>query len=95
VARRHRLSAQVTALIQDITWRPTRPPDRTFACPFLHPGSGVVPATHPTQDGHMTSSAHLATAGLRQGDVATALRVADLEEFWPSRRGHAFDEFCR
>ncbi len=19
----------------------------------------------------------------------------DLEEFWPSRRGHAYDEFCR
>lgn len=43
----------------------------------------------------VTSSAHLAPAGLRHGDVATALRVADLEEFWPSRRGHAFDEFCR
>ncbi|MFC5949259.1 hypothetical protein ACFQH9_13365 [Pseudonocardia lutea] len=23
------------------------------------------------------------------------LRVSDLELFWPSRRGHAFDEFCR
>ncbi|MFD1523951.1 hypothetical protein [Pseudonocardia yunnanensis] len=21
--------------------------------------------------------------------------VTDLERFWPSRRGHAFDEFCR
>ena len=21
--------------------------------------------------------------------------VIDLERFWPSRRGHAFDEFCR
>jgi hypothetical protein len=24
-----------------------------------------------------------------------ANRAADLERFWPSRRGHAFDEFCR
>jgi len=21
--------------------------------------------------------------------------LTDLERFWPSRRGHAFDEFCR
>jgi hypothetical protein len=21
--------------------------------------------------------------------------ITDLERFWPSRRGHAFDEFCR
>jgi hypothetical protein len=21
--------------------------------------------------------------------------VCDLEEFWPSRRSHAYDEFCR
>lgn len=21
--------------------------------------------------------------------------ATDLERFWPSRRGHAFDEFCR
>ncbi|MEK6441955.1 MULTISPECIES: hypothetical protein [unclassified Pseudonocardia] len=25
----------------------------------------------------------------------TPLRATDLELFWPSRRGHAFDEFCR
>ncbi|WP_433288471.1 hypothetical protein ACQPZQ_36140 [Pseudonocardia sp. CA-142604] len=23
------------------------------------------------------------------------LLFTDLERFWPSRRGHAFDEFCR
>jgi hypothetical protein len=23
------------------------------------------------------------------------LRISDLELFWPSRRGHAFDELCR
>ncbi|WP_275691359.1 hypothetical protein [Pseudonocardia broussonetiae] len=28
--------------------------------------------------------------------AAPAHRLAtDLERFWPSRRGHAFDEFCR
>jgi hypothetical protein len=26
---------------------------------------------------------------------APAPLVTDLERFWPSRRGHAFDEFCR
>jgi len=25
----------------------------------------------------------------------TAELLPDLEEFWPSRRGHAFDELCR
>ena len=40
------------------------------------------------------------------GDIATAhhrgpaawsppVIMTDLERFWPSRRGHAFDEFCR
>jgi hypothetical protein len=37
-----------------------------------------------------------ATAGPRRGDrMSTPILVADLERFWPSRRGHAFDEFCR
>jgi hypothetical protein len=26
---------------------------------------------------------------------ASTLRVADIERFWPSRRGDAFDELCR
>ncbi|WP_214368173.1 hypothetical protein [Pseudonocardia sp. H11422] len=40
-------------------------------------------------------------AGARRDDGASAaasvtrILVADLERFWPSRRGHAFDEFCR
>jgi hypothetical protein len=25
----------------------------------------------------------------------TSWLTTDLERFWPSRRGHAFDEFCR
>jgi hypothetical protein len=29
-------------------------------------------------------------------DASTSGRLRiDLERFWPSRRGHAFDEFCR
>jgi hypothetical protein len=28
-------------------------------------------------------------------DASKPERGTDLEEFWPSRRGHAFDEFCR
>ena len=35
-------------------------------------------------------------AGVRRADVSmTAYLSSDLERFWPSRRGHAFDEFCR
>jgi hypothetical protein len=32
-----------------------------------------------------------------RGDSGASTRNAavDLEWFWPSRRGHAFDEFCR
>jgi hypothetical protein len=29
-------------------------------------------------------------------DASMTCRLTpDLERFWPSRRGHAFDEFCR
>jgi hypothetical protein len=28
-------------------------------------------------------------------DASTRNAAADLKRFWPSRRGHAFDEFCR
>jgi hypothetical protein len=27
--------------------------------------------------------------------ISRALLACDLEWFWPSRRGHAFDELCR
>jgi hypothetical protein len=43
----------------------------------------------------VTSTAHL-PAGSRRADASkVAYLVSDLERFWPSRRGHAFDEFCR
>jgi len=32
-------------------------------------------------------------AGARR--TASSMSGLDLERFWPSRRGHAFDEFCR
>jgi hypothetical protein len=34
-------------------------------------------------------------AGFRRADAASMSGVTDLERFWPSRRGHAFDELCR
>jgi hypothetical protein len=46
----------------------------------------VVPSTSPD------------AAPTRRGgpdDASIRNAAADLERFWPSRRGHAFDEFCR
>jgi hypothetical protein len=35
-------------------------------------------------------------SGLREPDASlSGLPATDLKRFWPSRRGHAFDEFCR
>jgi len=42
----------------------------------------TLPAPEPTR------------AGGRRG-ASTRNAAVDLERFWPSRRGHAFDEFCR
>ncbi|MGH3567046.1 MAG: CbiX/SirB N-terminal domain-containing protein [Pseudonocardia sp.] len=36
-----------------------------------------------------------AAARARRARTATMIVIADLEQFWPSRRGHAFDELCR
>jgi hypothetical protein len=33
------------------------------------------------------------SVAVRAGTLAAT--VQDLEEFWPSRRSHAYDEFCR
>jgi hypothetical protein len=32
---------------------------------------------------------------LRDGAIAVGAARFDLEQFWPSRRFHAYDEFCR
>jgi hypothetical protein len=44
----------------------------------------------------VSSTAQL-PAGPRRAPAAsmTAFLGIDLEWFWPSRRGHAYDEFCR
>lgn len=31
----------------------------------------------------------------RRAEMPAATLATELERFWPSRRGHAFDEFCR
>jgi hypothetical protein len=44
----------------------------------------------------MTSTAQQQAGRRRAADVSMiAYLVSDLERFWPSRRGHAYDEFCR
>jgi len=42
----------------------------------------------------LTLPSMLPTSGGRHG-ASTRNAAADLERFWPSRRGHAYDEFCR
>jgi hypothetical protein len=43
---------------------------------------------------HPTPPFAALTTGGRSG-ASTRNAAADLERFWPSRREHAFDEFCR
>ena len=50
------------------------------------PHDGVVRTTLP--------AAVLTPSGGRDG-ASTRNAAANLKRFWPSRRGHAFDEFCR
>jgi hypothetical protein len=61
---------------------PSRITDGELSCPSAEPHDGVV---HPTS-----------TPGHPRGrSRSTRTAGADLERFWPSRRGHAFDELCR
>jgi hypothetical protein len=39
-------------------------------------------------------SAALEGLDARRASVGVALPSTDLEWFWPSRRGHAYDEWC-
>jgi hypothetical protein len=49
-----------------------------------------------THDGGVSSTAQPAPSTRTAGvESMTAVLLPDLEEFWPSRRGHAFDELCR
>ncbi len=55
-------------------------------------GSTIASGRDTAHDGGMHSTP------LRDGAIAVrALRGMrfDLEQFWPSRRSHAYDEFCR
>ncbi|MBL8925451.1 MAG: hypothetical protein JNM77_04335 [Pseudonocardia sp.] len=44
---------------------------------------------------HTTLPSAAPTPSGGRADASTRNAAADLERFWPSRRGHAFDEFCR
>jgi hypothetical protein len=62
-------------------------------------GRLVVLPPDGTHDGAVTSTqvCPQGPAVSRRADLASmsGFLVTDLERFWPSRRGHAFDEFCR
>jgi hypothetical protein len=62
-------------------------------------GHLVVLRRAATHDGGVTSTQQCpqGRAASRRARLAAMsnLPVTDLERFWPSRRGHAFDEFCR
>ena len=53
-------------------------------------GRAVVRPGGAAQDGPVPSTASAPERVASSGTVRP-----DLEEFWPSRRGHAYDELCR
>ena len=52
-------------------------------------GSTIASGRRTAHDGGMQSTP------LRDDAIAVGAARFDLEEFWPSRRSHAYDEFCR
>jgi hypothetical protein len=48
-----------------------------------------------THDGVVSSAAQHAPSTRAAGEASMTVLLPDLEEFWPSRRCHAFDELCR
>jgi len=69
-------------------------PDISRAVPQR--GRRVVLARPATHDGGVSSTAHPAHPARSAGEASmTPNLLPDLERFWPSRRGHAFDELCR
>jgi len=59
-------------------------------------GQQVVVADSAAHDERVSSIVLPVQSTRAAGDVSmTASLLPDLEEFWPSRRCHAFDEFCR
>src|SRR4051812_42195728 len=67
-------------------------PDISATSRFADTWLSLSPA--PTHDGEVTSTL-LCPWGHAATRRAAMSGVTDLERFWPSRRGHAFDEFCR
>ena len=59
-------------------------------------GRAVVPDRGASHDGAVTGTV-TEQEPPRSGRAAamTGNLRPDLERFWPSRRGHAYDEFCR
>jgi hypothetical protein len=59
-------------------------------------GRPLVVDQRTTHDGVVSSTAQAAPPARSAGEASmTANLLPDLERFWPSRRCHAFDEFCR
>ena len=52
-------------------------------------GSTIASGRRTAHDGGMQ------VTPLRDRTIAVGAAEFDLEEFWPSRRSHAYDEFCR
>lgn len=61
-------------------------------------GQAVVLPPPTTHDGAVTTTAPTTERSRSRSGPRDAMSVnlsPDLERFWPSRRGHAYDEFCR
>jgi hypothetical protein len=57
------------------------------------PGRRLSRTASTAHDGRVTSAAQQGL-GARRAAAGDALPSTDLEWFWPSRRGHAYDEWC-
>jgi hypothetical protein len=69
---------------------------RTFFGRSRITGAVLSHATGEPHDGPVRPTPSSMLPTLRGAGGASARNAAaDLERFWPSRRGHAFDEFCR
>jgi hypothetical protein len=63
---------------------------------FSQRGHLLVVDQTTTHDGEVSSTAQDAPLARSAGEESmNANLLPDLERFWPSRRCHAFDEFCR
>jgi hypothetical protein len=58
-------------------------------------GLHIVLIFQDTHDGVVTSMPLRARSWRADAASVSGVLFCDLERFWPSRRCHAFDEFCR